>query len=209
LSDKPDIIPNGLPDHLPDGERLLWQGRPDWKRLAVNAFHVRKVAVYFATVIGMQAIYRIVNGASLTIVFENVPLLLACAVASIGILMLIAYASARTTLYTLTSKRALMRVGIALPIHVNIPFAKVDAVSFANTGKGAGSLCFKPGDNVRLAYAMLWPHAKPWNFSKPQPTFREIADVETVAGKLAMVMGGAMPTSQHADVPAAHLAPAE
>ena len=40
----------GLPDHLPKGERLLWQGAPDWRLLAIQAFHVRKVAIYFALI---------------------------------------------------------------------------------------------------------------------------------------------------------------
>ena len=39
----------GLPSTLPDGEAIVWQGTPDWKQLAVHAFHVRKIAIYFAT----------------------------------------------------------------------------------------------------------------------------------------------------------------
>jgi len=35
----------GLPSTLPAGERIVWQGSPDWKQLAVHAFHVRKIAV--------------------------------------------------------------------------------------------------------------------------------------------------------------------
>ena len=38
---------HGLPAHLPQGERLLWQGAPSWRSLAIRAFHVRKVAIYF------------------------------------------------------------------------------------------------------------------------------------------------------------------
>ena len=41
----------GLPEALPEGEHILWQGAPDWKVLARRVFHTRKVAVYFATFI--------------------------------------------------------------------------------------------------------------------------------------------------------------
>jgi hypothetical protein len=205
--ERPDIIPDGLPDYLPEGERLLWQGRPDWKRLAIDAFHVRKVAVYFAFVIAAQVAYRLTQGEALATALANAPLLLACAIAACGILAGLAYAAARTTRYTLTSKRALMRIGIALPINVNIPYSKVDGVSFANTGAGAGNICFKPGGDVRLAYAMMWPHVRAWHFAKPQPAFRAIADVDGVASHLASILGGKMPLSESAELP--HMVPAE
>ena len=35
----------GLPAALPDGERLLGQGTPEWRALAVRALHVRKVGI--------------------------------------------------------------------------------------------------------------------------------------------------------------------
>jgi hypothetical protein len=38
----------GLPAMLPAGERLLWQGTPNWRGLAVRSYHVRKIAAYFA-----------------------------------------------------------------------------------------------------------------------------------------------------------------
>jgi len=35
----------GLPEHLPQGEVMLWQGSPHWQSLALRAFHIRKVAL--------------------------------------------------------------------------------------------------------------------------------------------------------------------
>ena len=37
----------GLPAALPAGESLLWQGKPQWRSLAIRALHARKVAIYF------------------------------------------------------------------------------------------------------------------------------------------------------------------
>jgi Bacterial PH domain len=193
VTSQPDIIPEGLPDHLPVGESLIWHGRPDWKRLAINGFHVRKVAAYFAVIIVAQGALRLVNGASWAEALQAVPVLAGLAVAACAILVALAYASAATTRYTLTSKRALLKVGIALPVIINLPFRHIDGVSFANTGQGCGTIVFKTGGETRLAYLLLWPHAKPWHLTKPQPAFRDIPDVEAVASRLAFALGGHMP----------------
>ena len=195
----PDIVPDGLPDHLPEGERLIWQGRPDWKQLANHAFHVRKVAAYFAAIIVGQAVLRLANGASLSQAMDAVPVLLGLTFAACAILLVLAYASAKTTHYTLTSKRALMKVGIALPVIINIPYRQVDSVSFAVTSGNRGNIVFKTGGGIRLAYLLLWPHTRPWHLTKPQPTFRDIADVETVASRLAFLLGGQFPQDLHAN----------
>jgi len=185
-----DIIPEGLPDHLPEGENLLWQGRPDWQRLAIDAFHIRKVAIYFAVLIVGQGLWKFAHGASLAKALEAVPLMAGLACVACAILVGFAYTIARTTHYTLTSKRVLMKVGIALPVIINLPLRHIDGVSFALTGKGCGTICFKTAGQTRLAYLLLWPHARPWNFNKPQPAFRDIANVESVASRIALAMGG-------------------
>ena len=196
MNTQPDIIPDGLPDHLPKGERVLWQGRPDWQRLAINAFHIRKVLVYFAVLIAGQAVWKLANGASVAEALQAVPMMAGLGLAASAILLGFAYASARTTQYTLTNKRALMKVGIALPVIINLPLRQIDGVSFALTGKGCGTICFKTSGTTRLAYLLLWPHAKPWKVTKTQPAFRDIADVETVASRLALTMGGQMPVGE-------------
>jgi hypothetical protein len=157
VTQNPDIIPDGLPDHLPEGERLLWQGRPDWKRLAVEAFHVRKVAIYFAGVIALQAVFKLGNGATIAEALNAVPVLALLGVAACAILGGLAFLSAKTTSYTLTSKRALMRVGIALPVIINIPYRQVDGVSFAVTGNGYGTICFRTGGGALAACQALEP----------------------------------------------------
>ncbi len=210
MSVQPDIIPEGLPDHLPEGENLLWQGRPDWKRLAINAFHIRKVAIYFAALIVAQGAWKLAHGASLAAAVQSVPALVGLGLCACAILLGFAYASARTTHYTLTSKRILMKVGIALPVIINLPLRQIDSVSFATTGNGCGTICFKTAGQTRLAYLLLWPHAKPWNLTRPQPSFRDIPDVEGVAQRLASVLGGHMPAIEIQNAMAqGHLVPAE
>lgn len=207
MSQNPDIIPEGLPDHLPEGERLIWQGRPDWKSLAINAFHIRKVAAYFVVIIVAQGAFKFANGGA---AFESVPGLLGLALAACAILAVMAYASSKTTRYTLTSKRVLMKIGIALPVIINLPLRQIDGASFAQTGNGFGNIIFKTGGETRLAYLLLWPHAKPWHLTKPQPAFRDIADVENVASRLTFALGGQMPVSEkQSAAPQGQMVPAE
>ena len=196
MSASAETIPEGLPDHLPDGERVLWQGRPEWQRLAINAFHIRKVAIYFAGLIAAQGVWKIAGGASLGEALRAAPLMAGLGLVACGILAGLAYASARTTHYTLTNKRALMHVGIALPVIINLPLRHIDGVSFAETGKDCGTICLKTGGKTRLAYLLLWPHARPWAFSKPQPAFRDVPDVENVASRLAFALGGQLPVAE-------------
>jgi Bacterial PH domain len=210
VSNQPDTIPDGLPDHLPEGERLLWQGRPDWKRLAIDAFHVRKVAAYFAALILGQGAWKLAYGAAIADALQAVPKLAGLGALACAILLAIAYASAHTTHYTLTSKRVLLKVGIALPVIINLPLRQIDGVSFAETGKGCGTVCFKTGGNGRLAYLLLWPHAKPWHLTKPQPAFRDVPQVEEVASRLALTLGGQMPIVEaQSAMPLGTMVPAE
>ena len=45
----------GLPGIPPKGERILWQGSPDWRVLARTAFHTRLVTGYFVLLTGWAA----------------------------------------------------------------------------------------------------------------------------------------------------------
>jgi hypothetical protein len=51
-------------------------------------------------------------------------------------------------------------------------------------GGGRGDLALKllPGD--RVAYLHLWPHARRWRFTRPEPTLLCLADAQAVAQQL-------------------------
>jgi hypothetical protein len=36
----------GLPEKLPKGESILWQGAPDFKAVALRVFHMRALLIY-------------------------------------------------------------------------------------------------------------------------------------------------------------------
>ena len=56
---------HGLPEPLPAGERILWQGAPDWRTLAVQAMRVRTLAIYFALMLLWRVSSVLYDGGSL------------------------------------------------------------------------------------------------------------------------------------------------
>jgi putative photosynthetic complex assembly protein len=140
----------GLPGPLPEGETLLWQGSPDWKRLALTAMHVRLVAAWFAVLL----IWSLASGGGTTGLVGT----LVAAGFSIGILAFLAWAMARATIYTITSKRVVMRYGVALEKCINIPFRVVKSAGLRRYADGTGDLplqlALQKGD--RRGWAVLW-----------------------------------------------------
>lgn len=175
----------GLPETPPPGERILWQGSPLWWELAKQVFHVRGVAVYFLLLTAWRCQAR--HGATLDgqAVVTALLLVLPWAVLSLSLLALLAWLCGRTTVYTITNRRVVMRIGIALPITVNIPFTAVGSADLCLRRAGSGDILLSLTGPERIAYSNFWPHVRPWRLRNPEPMLRAIPDVETVAGLLA------------------------
>ena len=88
-----------------------------------------------------------------------------------------------------------MRFGIALPLTVNIPLSRVAKADIAQRGAGVGDISIEPAQGTRLAYLVLWPHARAWRLNTPQPTLRSIPD----AGQVAQVLAEALALSAAED----------
>jgi hypothetical protein len=178
----------GLPAELPKGEILLWQGSPSWRALARSAFHVRKVAVYFALILAWQLATAAGAGASIQAMAASSTWLVAVAAVAIGILTLLAWLYARGTIYTLTTKRLIVRSGLALPVTLNLPLSLIDTAQVARSGSGPGSIILKVAKPNRVAFLVLWPNARPWRFNNPQPMLRCLDDVDAVAPLIAKAL---------------------
>jgi hypothetical protein len=164
----------GLPQELPQGEQLLWQGRPDWWRLAVDAFHVRKVALYFAILLGLQ-VYS-----SQWQLRELITPLLLC-VTGLSLLLLLAWLSARAAVYTLTSRRLVIRFGVALQMTMNLPYSLLAGASVRRRRDGSGNISLTLQETRSVSYIVLWPHVRPWHFGQPAPMLRALPDVDAIA----------------------------
>ena len=192
----------GLPGPLPAGETLLWQGAPDLKAMALQVFHVRKVALYF----GLLAAWRFAivsqQGASLAASVSAALLLVGLGVAAAAILGALAFLVCRTTVYSITSRRVVMRIGVALPITFNLPFAVIGSAALKLNPDGTGSIPLSLAGQNRLAYLIIWPHARPWRMARAEPTLRLIPDAAAVAHILAKAVAAAFPeTVQPAVLP--------
>ncbi len=174
-----DAVP-GLPEALPAGEHILWQGSPDWRRLAIDAFHVKRLTLYFAAMGGLQALlsWRAADGIAANLSSLMVSAWLA--LIALGLLTLMAFLSARTTIYTLTNKRVVMRIGIVLTVSFNLPLRWLAAAHLKANDDGSGDIALELKGADRIGYLHLWPHARPWHVGKPQPSLRCLRDAAAV-----------------------------
>jgi hypothetical protein len=194
----PDVFDQirGINEPLPAGERVLWQGAPDWRVLARTALHVRKFALYFALLLGWQLTSSLADGRAVGDTFAVTGVLGLMALAALGLLAGFAWLAGRTTIYAITTQRIVMRVGVAMPIFVNIPFTGVEAAALRANRDGSGDIPLVLKSDVRLAYLHLWPHVRPWHIAHPQPMLRALPRAAMVASLLAdrlALTGGVVP----------------
>ena len=176
---------HGLPEELPADERVLWQGAPDWRALAIRAFHVRKLVVYFALMLALRGSVVLADGGSALDAIRAVATLAPLALLGIGLTLLIAWLSARSTAYTLTNRRVVMRIGIVLTLSFNLPLKRIAAAEMAPAPRGSGDIALDLAGTDRIAWLQLWPHARPWHLAKPQPMLRCVPQGAQVAQLLA------------------------
>jgi hypothetical protein len=79
---------------------------------------------------------------------------------------------ARSTVYAITERRLVLRIGVAIPAVLNIPFDRVESVDLRAARDGTGDVTVTLTGNARVAYLLLWPHARPWRYAQPQPALR-------------------------------------
>lgn len=178
----------GIPAELPASERILWQGKPDWKVLARTKFHVRKLAAYFAALLLMHQVVEVRGGASFGESLSAGAIYLLLAAVGLGVVLLLAWATARATVFTLTNRRAIIRCGVSLPLSMNLPFTKIDNADLRDLGGGYGDIALTPAIDSRASYILLWPYVRPWRISRVRPMLRAIPGAEHVAAKLAAAL---------------------
>lgn len=175
----------GLPERLPDGEKMLWQGAPDFKALAIRVFHLRKLVFYFLALIVIRVSYLYatsLSGFELLLAMIWPVVLALVGLASVATL---AWLTARTTAYTLTNRRVVMRIGIVLTLTFNLPLRSIEAAGLRVDKDGCGDIPLRLGQGDRIAWLQLWPHVRPWTMTRPEPTLRCIANVRDVATLMA------------------------
>lgn len=189
----------GLPGDLPPGEQILWQASPDWRTFARSALFTRPLAAYFAALAVLAFAGGNLAGA--------VVIAVAGAVTQ-GLLALFAVLVARTTVYTLTNRRVVLRIGVALNKCINLPLGLVGAADLRARGGDHGDIALTLTGRHRLGYAMLWPHVRPFRLSQPQPMLRAVPQAARLAEALARACAATAPEGSGVRIAPAPAAPA-
>ncbi len=177
---------------LVKGESVLWQGRPRVAGLARSLFRIRTVMVYFAVLAAWNLASAHADGLRGDGALVAAAWVLAPALAAAVVITAMAAVIAATTHYTITDRRVIMQFGVALPIALTLPLGRIAAADVKLTTHGGGDIPLALGDE-RLAYLLLWPHARPWRLKHAQPMLRAIPDAARVAGILAHALLQASP----------------
>jgi len=174
----------GLPELLPKDERLLWQGAPDWRVLARRAFHVNKLAVYFGAILAWRVVVQVSDGMDVPSALGSLSVLAPLFGLGLGLVALMAWLSARTTAYTLTDRRVVMRVGIVLTVSYNLPLHCIESADLRDLGHGHGDIALTLEPQTRIAWLQLWPHVRPWQVARTQPMLRALPNAAPVAAAI-------------------------
>ena len=175
----------GLPEVLPAGEHILWQGTPNWKVLARRVFHVNKVAAYFALMLAWRFANMYADTQSVVDAFASLAWLAPIFALGLGLLWLLGWWSAQSTAYTLTDKRIVMRIGIVLTVTYNLPLSRIECADLHAAGSGCQDIALTLERGTRIAWLHLWPHVRPWRLAQTQPMLRALPDAPAVAALLA------------------------
>jgi hypothetical protein len=162
----------GLPEALPADEKIVWQGSPSWHALAVHAFHVRKVIGYFGLMLAWQALSLRSDGADWISLAIDLTKSVTLVSVALCLLCMVAWWSASTTMYTLTDKRLVMRVGIVLSLTFNFPLRCIRSAHVKDLGHDMADIALQLPEGDRIGWFHLWPHQRAWHLRHPQPTLR-------------------------------------
>jgi hypothetical protein len=189
----------GLPEVPPENEEILWQGEPDRGGMIRRVFHARKVVIYFAILMAISAAAEISDGSNLAQIAASVGWQFTMAISALAVLCLLGWLYTRSTVYTITNQRLVMRFGVAIPMMINIPWSKIEAVNMRRFDDGSGDIEFTLESSKRMSYLMLWPNVKSWRFSPVTPTLRSINDADQVAATLGNLLRAKLQQTSETD----------
>jgi hypothetical protein len=176
--------PYGLPERLPANEKILWQGSPDARVLARSAFHIRKLALYFVALVGINTASVVADGATAMDVLLALVWPTGLSALALAGVWTLAWLTARTAVYTVTDRRVVMRIGIVLTLTFNLPLRTIETAAMRQGPNGHGDIVLALKGPDHIAWLHLWPHARPWHLTRTQPMLRALPQVANVAALL-------------------------
>ncbi|MEO1745292.1 MAG: photosynthetic complex putative assembly protein PuhB [Pseudomonadota bacterium] len=193
----------GLPGPLPEGEYIVWQGSPVARRLANQVFKIRWIAGYFAVLTAWMLISGLYLGRTAESIAISMLFMAAGGAMVIGFLWFVARSMARSTIYSITNRRIVFRYGIILPTAFNLPYAEFESVDARVRADGSGDIALKFKEDVRLAWAIFWPHVRGFRMGRTEPQLTGLDDARTPSDALANQLSAYLARNHVNEEPAA------
>ena len=176
--------PKDILGAIPENEDIIWYGRPELRRFCLSALGLRYLLLYLLIVALFNLSSNFGNFSFFIYLEIMVPYIISCFLATV-LLVIIGISQVMPTVYVITSKRIIIRSGMALIFMLNVPFDKIANIDKQIFKDGCGNISFKLINNKRVPFFASWPSVRPWYFNNPEPTFRCISNVDVIALKLA------------------------
>jgi hypothetical protein len=165
----------GVSEALPPGERILWEGAPNARALARHLFFIRPLSAYLgAMMLWWVAVNRTQVNTEQFWATLGIQLMLVGGV--IGGAWLLARAIANGTTYAITDRRIVMRFGVIFPLTINVPLHYVEGAAAREFSDRTGQIAVQLTKKESIAWIVLFPHVRPFEFSQPQPVLRGLTD---------------------------------
>lgn len=180
---------------LSPGEDVVWEGRPSAVATALHVLHAPWIGAYFVIAAAVGVGVSLQGGLPLWVALEPLApgLLTVAAIVGLGALI------ARSTHYVVTTRRVILRYGLALPRSLSLPFSQIVELSAATRRDGSGDIALALRDGIRMPYLKLWPFARAWHIRRPQPMLRDVtaaADVARLLSRALREKANARPAGQ-------------
>lgn len=182
-----------LPEPLPEGERILWQQAPAWGPYSRRVFQVDKVAVYFLILLLWIAGSAALGDGGLAAALRAMTWAAPPSLGVLGVLALLAWLYARSTTYTITTRRVVIQSGLAVPAAINLPFTSIRKADMKAFRDGTGDIELSM-NGQRLLYSMLWPNLRLLRLKNPVPKLLGLNQPKQVAE----ILGRALQESHQA-----------
>ena len=89
----------------------------------------------------------------------------------------------------------MIQFGVALPMTLNIPFRVIGAAALRAYADGTGDIPVALTGGDRIAYLLLWPHARPWRAARPSRCCARCPTPARSRISCAGALGAAAPTT--------------
>jgi hypothetical protein len=151
--------------------------------------YLKYIAFYLVALIAARTGYLVVAGEP---VATWSGMLIWQMLASAFVMLLIVGLAAvysRTTRYSLTNERLIIKTGAAITIHINLPLQQIIGADLREYSDDTGDITLQVSQADKLYWLLMWPNVRSWWVRPLRPVLRGLKDAPTVAHLLAGEVG--------------------